>query len=405
MNKYIEDLNEETYSQLVDVPALDRYRKKLTSYTFLLLMIYAQFTQKESLTALAEDVGDSDDLKSFLGLGSIHKSTLSRHLREYSPKVFDDILQHLMLEIQRQEPSPWHSPGIKNLNVVDSSVISMCFSENPWATYRKTKAGVKIHLKVRVHKEMPVPDKLLLSPAVHADRTKMEPLVNVDPDAIYLFDRAYNDYNLYDDYCEKGISFITRLKENAVYDILSTQRVANDEVTKRDAEVKLGGNYNQMKYSLRLIETTDSTGERVLILTNCFHKSALEIGDLYRQRWKIETFFKWMKQHLKLKTLFGKSENAVYNQILTAFITYCLLVLLKIKTGFKGKLLRLKRCLLHNCFSSFTDFKLKLFRRASRASRGRQSYDFEWEFEQIQHQYQRGEVELFNHLRYDPLFL
>lgn len=403
INKFIERVNVETFSKIVNVTNLDRYMKKLTCHKFLKLMIYAQLTEKESLTALAEDLNDSDDLKGFIGLTSISKSSLSRHLSKYSPDVFDEVLHYLVQEIQKQWNFQSYSQAIKKLSIIDSSTISMCFSQYPWAAYRQTKAGVKIHLRVNVMKEMTTPDKLVLLPAVHADRTQMESLVEMDPNCINLFDRAYNDYKLYDEYCDKEIPFITRLKENAVYEIISAQRVATDLETKRDVEVFLGTTYNRMKHSLRVIETTDSVGKRVLLLTNCFHMSALEIGALYRERWRIETFFKWMKQHLRLKSLYGKSQNAVYNQILIALITYCLFVLFQIKLGYKGKLLRIKRCLLNVCFKTIHHFVKILFRSPTRTSKGRKKYDYELEYDIIMNQYKDGEVEHLNSLTLDPL--
>lgn len=402
INKFINKVNLKTFSEIVNVTNLDRYIKKLTCHKFLKLMIYAQLTEKESLTALADELNDSDELKDFAELKSISKSTLSRHLSKYSPNVFDQISQCLVREIQKS----WNKQGLndsRKLSIIDSSTISMCLSQYPWAEYRQTKAGVKIHLRVNFMKEMTTPDKLVLLPAVHADRTQMESLVEMDPNTINLFDRAYNDYKLYDEYSDKEIPFITRLKDNAVYEIISTQRVASDLVTKRDLEVFLGTEYNRMKHSLRLIETTDSVGKRVLILTNCFHMSALEIGDLYRKRWKIETFFKWMKQHLKLKSLYGKSQNAVYNQILIAFITYCLLVLLQIKLNYNGNLLRIKRCMLNLCFQPITHFVQILFKPSTRTSKGRRKYNYEFEYGIIMNQYMNGEVEHLNSLAFDPL--
>jgi len=98
-----------------------------------------------------------------------------------------------------------------------------------------------------------------------------------------------------------------------------------------------------MSQPLRLIETEDAEGNSVTIVTNCFGLSAKEIGDLYRYRWKIETFFKWMKQHLKLKTFYSKSQSAVYNQIWIALITYCLTVLIQHNTGHSSQLLDVKK--------------------------------------------------------------
>src|SRR5699024_2016770 len=148
-----------------------------------------------------------------------------------------------------------------------------------------------------------------------------------------------------------------------------------------------------MTHSLRLIKTKDSEGNVVILITNCFDMSAKEIGDLYRYRWKIETFFKWMKQHLKLKSFYGKSENAVYTQIWIALITYCLKVLLQLKFNHEGPLLELTRSLRNLLFKPLDTFIRSLFRKPTRKSKGRRKQDWETEFQWLVNQYERGEVE------------
>lgn len=173
-----------------------------------------------------------------------------------------------------------------------------------------------------------------------------------------------------------------------------------------DQEVYLGNTQNgtKMEHSLRLVKTKDTEGNVVIIITNCFELSAKEIGDLYRYRWKIETFFKWMKQHLKIKTFFGKSENAVYTQIWIALITYCLQVLLQLKLNHEGPLLDLRRTLQNLLFSPFHVFFRALFRKPTRKSKGRKKYNWEEEFQLIVSQFNEGEVAHLNDLMYDPIF-
>ena len=161
----------------------------------------------------------------------------------------------------------------------------------------------------------------------------------------------------------------------------------------------------KMTHTLRLIKTKDSEGNVVILITNCFDMSAKEIGDLYRYRWKIETFFKWMKQHLKLKTFYGKSENAVYSQIWIALITYCLKVLLQLEFKHEGTLLELTRSLRNLLFKPLDEFIRSLFRKPTRKSKGRRKYDWETEFQWIVNQYERGEVDHLNSLVYDPIFI
>ena len=144
-------------------------------------------------------------------------------------------------------------------------------------------------------------------------------------------------------------------------------------------------------------------GETIRILTNDLEMDAQEIGDLYRRRWQIELFFKWIKQHLVVKRLYGKSEWAVHNQIWLALITYCLLVLLSQRIRHKGRLLDVYKCVKHHWADLFAVFIHSLMKRGSGKSRGRRVYPVDKIFEQTLHQYEHGEVEHLDDLTYDPV--
>jgi hypothetical protein len=406
INELLKALDEQTFTKLINVIDVDKYIKKLTAYKFLELLIFAQINELDSLTHLSKQSKDEEELQVHVNLDGISTSQLSRKQCNLSPKLFEKIFHHLVLKIQSQTK---HAPIVRDigrLHVIDSSTISMSITQYPWATFRKTKAGVKLHLRVVVTKDLTVPDKAVLLPAKQADRTQMDELVEIDPDAFYLFDRAYVDYKQFEKYCFEGVRFITRLKKNAEIEVMTEQTPDPENLIYQDAEVFLGNAQSgtKMQHPLRLIKTEDKEGNQVMIVTSCFDLSAQEIGDLYRYRWKIETFFKWMKQHLKIKSLYGKSENAVYNQIWIALITYCLEVLLQLKVGHDGPLLDLKRSLETCLFKGFDAFIQSLFRQPTRQSKGRKKYDWEKEFAIIEQQFDEGEVSHLNDLIIDPLY-
>ena len=147
-------------------------------------------------------------------------------------------------------------------------------------------------------KDDTIPDRAKLLPAIHSDRSQMDELIDTDLDTIYLFDRGYIDYKQFEKLCLSETQFLTRLKKNAEIEVLSEQVPDPDQLIFKDQDVYLGNDVSGTKMSqpLRLIETEDAEGNSVTIVTNCFGLSAKEIGDLYRYRWKIETFFKWMKR-------------------------------------------------------------------------------------------------------------
>ncbi|MEC0147739.1 IS4 family transposase, partial [Paenibacillus alginolyticus] len=173
------------------------------------------------------------------------------------------------------------------------------------------------------------PDKVVVTPAKPADHTQMDVFID-ETDATYLMDRGYLDYGKYDNYCKLGIRFVSRLKNNALIEEVEELPVAARSNILRDVKVILGKGKKRMTHVLRMIETTDDKGKLVRIITNRFDLSADEIGDLYRSRWEIETFFRWVKQHLKLTRFYGTSEQAVINQIWICLIAYCLDLLIKL---------------------------------------------------------------------------
>lgn len=158
-----------------------------------------------------------------------------------------------------------------------------------------------------------------------------------------------------------------------------------------------------MKHRLRLIEVQDTQGEAIIIVTNDFKITAEEIADIYRNRWQIELFFKWIKQHLRIKHFYGLSPRAVENQLLIALMTYCLLLLLKLKTCYRGPLLTIKR-LLHTCLlEPFTSFVKKLYRPTRKSKGRRRKVDHETIFQETLRQVVQGEADFLDDLSYDPI--
>jgi len=403
-------LNEIDYKMvenLIGTYGLNRYTKKLKFQTFLSLLIHAQLNQTESLTACSKELSDTEKLQKHLDLVSISTAQLSRKLSNLSPEIMERIFKSLVLKVQSVLRTPSIIREIGKLLVIDSTTMSMSLGQSPWANFRKTKAGIKLHLKVVVTKDITSPDQAIILPAKHADRTQMNLLIEVDSDAIHLFDRGYVDYKQFDQWCKSEVRFITRLKKNAEIEVLSEQTGSIDGHIFKDQEVYLGNDLNKtkMEHPLRIIETIDREGNPVTILTNCFDLTAKEIADLYRYRWKIETFFKWIKQHLKVRSFYGKSENAVKNQIWIALITYLLHILLQRKIGYEGSLLDFKRTLVNLLFEEFSRFVRTIYKTTGRTSKGRRKKDWEREFQVIEKQFVEGEVSHLNHLEYDPLFL
>ncbi|WP_146812511.1 IS4 family transposase, partial [Aneurinibacillus danicus] len=274
---------------------------------------------------------------------SISASQLSRKHNQVDPATLAVLFFDLVRQIRPH--TQYHCVWKQNMKISDSSTISLCLTKYKWATFRKTKSGVKIHLRlVFQNEEDVVPEKVIVTKAKPSDRTQMDVLID-ETDATYVFDRGYVDDEKFDRYCDDGIFFVTRLKKNAVTRTLHSFRLPENSSVLSDEMVLVGTPQKRMDNVLRLIKTVDTKGNELLILTNRFDLKVEEISDMYRSRWAIELFFKWLKQHTKVKTFYGTSEKAVTNQILIALIYYCLHLLIKMETKADLTLVQLSRLL------------------------------------------------------------
>ena len=314
--------------------------------------------------------------------------------------LFDGIIQKYGVEIGfnvlRQ--------GLGRIYLIDASTIGLCLSIYGWAEFRTSKAGIKLHQRVILCENGVMPDKVIITPAKPADKTQMDNLIVDTEGALNVFDRGYLDYDKFDSYCENNIRFVTRLKSNAIIEVVEEVET-NPKSHIEERIVYLGKEgTTKMKNPLRLIETRDTNDNPIIIVTNDFDLSTEEISMIYRKRWQIELFFKWIKQNLNVKKFYGLSEQAVINQVLIALITYCMIKILKMKVAFKGELLELYR-LLKTCLSdNFSDFLKKLF-RPKRPSKGRRRQKHETIYQITERQVMSDDLDQFYDLTYDPLFL
>jgi IS4 transposase len=259
------------------------------------------------------------------------------------------------------------------IKIVDSSTITLCLQKYGWAKHVRKKAGVKLHLRlVFVNEDFVYPEKAVITPAKPDDRKQMAALID-EEGATYVFDRDYADYHKFDLFCDADIGFTTRLRRKAIYEIVEELPVVEGSPILRDTKIILGNPQKRMKNVLRRIEATDSQGNSIVILTNRFDVTAEEMGELYRNRWQIELFFKYIKQHLKMTQFYGTTEKAVQTQIYIGLITYLLLTLIRLKCeGKKLQLLdihQILEVLLWEPWSKMMEF---IYRKPSRTSKGRQ---------------------------------
>lgn len=390
--------------QYIDDKGVDKYVKKLDAIKLFQLLSYAQLEQFKGLRDISNSLNNENHNQS-VGLESISHSQISRRLNTMPTDVFQLIFEDLIQQAGIKMGFEKIRNDLGRIYLIDASVISLCLSRYNWAVYRKAKGGVKLHLRLRLFEQGVLPDHAEITPAKPSDRSQMDNLVVEDQDAINIFDRGYIDYKKFDDYCENGVRFVTRLKSNAVIDIHQELQVAPGSTIKRDCIVTLGGTLTKMKHPVRLIEITDTEGNPITIVTNDLAMDAEEISDLYRYRWQIEIFFKWIKQNLHIKHMYGLSRQAVENQLYIALITYCLLMIIKLDSEFTGTLLTIKRVLRVCLYEPVETFFRKLTRKSKRTSRGRRRLDHEKVFQYTLHQVMEGDADFLDDLTYDPVIL
>lgn len=339
--QWFSPINLKVLEENVKTMKLDFYTKKLTTESFLKLLLFAQLKEVESLHALGDCLFD-DQLQKAVNLDSISISQLSRRLNGMNP----DLFQSLFLDLVGQIHAKTHyTKRIMPLKIIDSSTLPLNLTNHRWAKFRKTKAGVKLHLRlVFMEKGTSYPEKAVITTANEHDRGQLEIMVD-DKECMYVFDRGYLDYERFDRLTDDGYFFLSRLRKNAVVREVYDFKLPEGSSVLSDQMVLIGTTQNRAENYFRLLKVMDSKGNVLHLITNRFDLSAEEISEMYKSRWTIELFFKWIKQHLNIKKFYGQSEWAIQNQVFIALIVYCLHILAQIETKSKRKILQISRYL------------------------------------------------------------
>ena len=306
----------------------DKYVKHFTCWNQLLVLMFGQLSNRESLRDLIVALEAHRGKCYFLGMGKhITRSNLAKANENRDCRIFEVFAYHMIDEARRKRCTDiFKLEG--NVYAFDSTTIDLCLSVFEWAKFRTTKGGVKVHTMYDV--ETHVPAFVHITPAAVHDVKAMD-VIPYEPGSFYIFDRGYNDFKrLYRINVLKSF-FVIRSKGNLKYKIVKWKRQLPKNVLS-DAEIELAGYYPSKNYPerMRLIRYWDEEqGREFMFMTNAIGLKALLVAELYKNRWQIELFFKWLKQHLKIKKFWGTSENAVKTQIYVAIITFCLVAVVQ----------------------------------------------------------------------------
>lgn len=344
-----------TFQRCVDRYAGNRKGKDFSCFDQFLVMMFAQLTYRESLRDIELNLRAHVSRLYHMGLrcNTVSRNTLSNANATRPWQIYADFAQHL-IGIAR----PLYADESLAIDLdatvyaFDATTIDLCLSVYPWAPFRQHKAAVKLHTLLDLRGS--IPTFIYISDGKMHEVNTLDHLV-IEPGAYYLLDRGYLDFARLYVIHQSGAFFVTRAKSNTKF-----KRRYSKPVDRHTTNVicdqigVLTVHYSIKDYpdALRRVVVKDDEGKRITFLTNNFALEPTMIADLYRQRWQVELFFKWIKQHLRIKTFFGTSENAVKTQIWIAVCTYVLIAIAKKRLKLPNSLHEILQILSLNMFET-----------------------------------------------------
>ena len=319
-----------TFRRLVAKYRGDFNVRSFTCMDQFLCMAFAQLTYRESLRDIEACLNAQPSKLYHLGLrGNVSRSALADANEGRDWRIYFEFAQAL---IRIARPLYAMDPIAANLSetvyALDSTTIDLCLSLFPWAAFRETKAAIKLHTLLDLRGS--IPTFIHISDGKLHDVNVLDLLV-VEPGAFYVMDRGYLDFERLHKLHQAGAFFVTRAKSNAKFKRILSQPVDRSTGLICDQIVELTVYYSHQSYPerLRRIRYRDPEGRRLVFLTNQLSLPALTICALYKSRWQVELFFKWIKQHLRIKRFFGTTENAVKTQVWSAVAVYVLAAIIR----------------------------------------------------------------------------
>ena len=328
-NQLLQHFPRTEFAALVKKHDAERASKGFTCWTQFVAMLFCQLARADSLREICNGLGCCLGRLVHLGIAKAPRRSTLSYANEHRPAaVFEDLFWTALGRFREQQAlgGRQHKFRFKNkLLSLDSTTISLCLTLFPWAPFRRAKGGVKAH--VLLDHDDYLPAYVLLTEAKRSD-VKLADSFALNPGSIVVMDRGYTDYALFGRWTTAGIFFVTRLKDNATFEVVEECAVPENRHILADQLIRLTGVNAQADCPclLRRVVVWDAEHEReIVLLTNLLEFGATTIAALYKERWQIELFFKALKQNLTVKTFVGTSENALRIQIWTALIALLLL--------------------------------------------------------------------------------
>jgi hypothetical protein len=334
-----------------------RYRgehwvKSFTTFDQFLCLAYAQLSGRESLRDIETCLNSHRDKLYHVGFrGTVSRSTLADANERRDYRIFHDfghVLIGIAQELYKNEPLAIELK--QPLYAFDSTIIDLCLSLFRWAEFRKTKAAVKLHTLIDLRGS--IPTFVAVTPGKVSDVTMLDEMP-VSEDAIYAMDRGYVDFARLYAIHKQGAFFVVRAKDNLKFKRLYSAPKSVETGVRADQVIALVTHKSKKGYPERLRRVSYFDKERkkrLVFLTNNFGITAKTVADIYKQRWQVELFFKWIKQHLRIKSFYGTSQNAVKSQIWVGLCIYLLVAITKKRLGIECSLYTLLQIIEVNLF-------------------------------------------------------
>jgi hypothetical protein len=328
-NQLLQHFPRNEFAALVKKHGAERAAKGFACWTQFVAMLFCQLGRADSLREICNGMACCLGRLVHLGIAQAPRRSTLSYANEHRPAaLFEELFWTALARFRDQQGlgSRQHKFRFKNkLLSLDSTTISLCLTMFPWAKFRRAKGGVKAH--VLLDHDDYLPAYVLLTEAKRSD-VKLADSFSLNPGSIVTMDRGYTDYALFGRWTLAGVFFVTRMKDNAVFTVEAEFEVPENRNIRADQIIQLTGVQAQADCPgpLRRVVVWDADNEReIVLLTNLLDFGSTTIAAIYRDRWKIELFFKALKQNLTVKSFVGTSENALRIQIWTALIAMLLL--------------------------------------------------------------------------------
>jgi hypothetical protein len=360
------------FSQIMDFMPLQTFRRCVGKYrgnfkikTFscldqFLCMAFAQITYRESLRDIEVCLRSQNNKLYHMGIrGNVCRSTLADANEKRDWRIYAELAHSLITTARTLYSKDTFIEELdETIYALDSTTIDLCLSVFPWATFRKTKGAIKLHTLLDLRGN--IPTFIYISDGKLHDVNALD-LMPLEAGAFYVMDRGYVDFKRLHYFTEIAAFFVTRAKTNIKFRRVYSHPVDRDTGLVCDQTILLTGFASRKGYpgKLRRVKFHDAiTGKTLVFLTNNFNLPALTIAQLYRSRWQVELFFKWIKQNLRIKSFYGTSENAVKTQIWIAISVYVLVAIMKKELHLKESLYTILQVLSVSAFEKTPVYQL-----------------------------------------------